>query len=72
MSSGGEGERKSLAPQPFVRPPEPGFVARWVGRGDRLIEAIGDVAFLSVRSARALFTRPFEGKAIVYQLESLG
>lgn len=73
MTAPVEIERKSLSPAlPFARPRALGFIERWKARVDGLIEAIGDIAFLSVRSARALFTRPFEGKAIVYQLESLG
>src|SRR6476469_7514547 len=33
---------------------------------------VGDMAFLAQRTLRSLFRRPFEHRALVYQMESLG
>jgi phospholipid/cholesterol/gamma-HCH transport system permease protein len=73
-SPDGEGERKSL-PRPSIvinRPKPPGFFEAQWARFVRLIDAIGVLGILSARVFRSFFRRPFEGKAIVYQLEALG
>jgi phospholipid/cholesterol/gamma-HCH transport system permease protein len=53
-------------------PPAPTLIAsQWEG-ANALIEHLGEVALLTGRTFRSLFKRPFEWRAFVYQLESLG
>lgn len=61
----GRVSRTSLLPRP--PDPEP-FYARWLG----LLHHLGMISQLSARTVRAMFKRPFEGRAIITQLESLG
>lgn len=57
--------RASILPRPVE---EPAFSLRLLG----FLEHLGLVAHMVARTTRALFKRPFEGRAIVTQLESLG
>ena len=61
----GRVSRTSLLPRP--PDPEP-FYARWLG----LLDHLGMISQLTGRTLRAMFKRPFEGRAIITQLESLG
>jgi phospholipid/cholesterol/gamma-HCH transport system permease protein len=61
--------RTSLIP---VRPPEPGFFERLRGRALGFLEHLGGITAMTIGSVRALFRRPFEGRAILAQMESLG
>jgi phospholipid/cholesterol/gamma-HCH transport system permease protein len=58
--------RFSLAPPP---PPPP--VSRWRWAAG-VIEQVGEVSQLSLRTARQLFKQPFEIKSFLHQMESLG
>jgi len=60
--------RPSLAPPP----PEPSFIARWAERVPAFFAHVGVIWLMFTGSIRAGFRRPFEGRAIVKQLESLG
>jgi phospholipid/cholesterol/gamma-HCH transport system permease protein len=60
--------RPSLAPPP----PEPSFVVRTSQRVLGFFAHVGVIWHMLVGSIRAGFRRPFEGRAIVKQLESLG
>src|SRR5450432_517361 len=60
--------RPSLAPPP----PEPSFVVRTTERVLAFFAHVGVIWHMFVGSIRAGFRRPFEGHAIVKQLESLG
>jgi phospholipid/cholesterol/gamma-HCH transport system permease protein len=60
--------RPSLAPPP----PEPSFAARTSERVLSFFAHVGVIWHMFVGSIRAGFRRPFEGRAIVKQLESLG
>ncbi len=53
-------------------PPEPSLIQSQIARINALIEHLGEVALLSGRTFRALFKRPLEWRAFLYQLESLG
>ena len=61
------GERRSLMP-----PPPPKFVERQLNRGAALIEGMGAVTNMMLGAIRAGFRRPFEGRAILQQVEALG
>jgi len=63
-----EPPRPSLAPPP----PEPSLVARQTARVYAFFGHIGVISSMFVGSVRAGFRRPFEGRAISKQLESLG
>jgi phospholipid/cholesterol/gamma-HCH transport system permease protein len=52
--------------------PSPGFFARIGDRFIALLRHMGEIAQLMTGTARALFRRPFEGREIVAQIESLG
>ncbi|MCL2823690.1 MAG: ABC transporter permease [Polyangiaceae bacterium] len=51
---------------------EPGFVSALFGRVLALVDHLGAMSLMTWRSFRALFTPPFDFRAIVYQLESVG
>ena len=55
-----------------VRAPELPFFTRQVKRATDLIDDLGTVALLTGRTTRVLFKAPFEWRAIVYQMESVG
>lgn len=57
--------RASILPRPVE---EPAFSLRILG----FLEHLGLVAHMVARTTRALFKRPFEGRAILAQFESLG
>ncbi len=60
-------QRMSLLP-----PEEPGAMERLRDRVLELVRHVGAVSELGWGVARALFKRPFEGRAIVQQLDALG
>jgi phospholipid/cholesterol/gamma-HCH transport system permease protein len=62
-----QGERRSLLP-----PPPPKFIERQMGRLAGLVEGIGAVTGMLFGAVRAGFRRPFEGRAILQQIEALG
>src|SRR4051812_12561044 len=62
-----QGERRSLMP-----PPPPKFVERQVNKIAALIEGLGAVVDMLFGAVRAGFRRPFEGRAILQQVEALG
>ncbi len=62
-----QGERRSLLP-----PPPPKFWDRQLGKIIGLFEGIGGVTSMTIGAVRAGFRRPFEGKAIMQQVEALG
>jgi phospholipid/cholesterol/gamma-HCH transport system permease protein len=62
--------RTSLMPRVPLR--EPSFLDRLAHRALRLVGHVGMVSEMAVGAVRAGFKRPFEGRAILTQLESLG
>jgi len=62
--------RPSLALRLAV--PEPGFFERLARRALGLVAHVGQLSQMTMGAVRAGFRRPFEGKAILTQLESLG
>ncbi len=62
-----QGERRSLMP-----PPPPKFIERQLGRVVSLIEQLGAVTSMLIGTVRVGFRRPYEGKAILQQVEALG
>ncbi len=62
-----QGERRSLAP-----PPPPKFIERQLGKITALVEGMGEVTQMTFGAVRAGFRRPFEGRAIIAQIEALG
>src|SRR5690606_20773908 len=61
------GSRTTLVP-----PPPPTLLARWTESVLGLLRHLGLLSEMTVRAVRAGFKRPFEGKAIIAQLEALG
>ena len=69
------GERNSMPSSVIMvasRPPEPPFIERQFKRATDLVDDLGTVALLTGRTTRVLFKAPFEWRAIVYQMESVG
>lgn len=64
---GGAQERASLLP-----PPGPTWVERQAAKSLALLGHLGNIFELFVGTVRALLRRPFEGRAILIQLDSLG
>ena len=64
--------RMSMRPSLMPPPPEPGLVARQTERALSFFAHVGVLWHMLVGSIRAGFQRPFEGRAILKQLESLG
>jgi phospholipid/cholesterol/gamma-HCH transport system permease protein len=62
-----QGERRSLLP-----PPPPKFIERQVQKAMALVEGLGGVTSMLIGTLRVGFRRPFEGKAILLQVEALG
>jgi phospholipid/cholesterol/gamma-HCH transport system permease protein len=62
----------SSAPRVSWRVPPPPPTVRALGTLAAFFGQLGEVAELAAGSVRALFRRPFEGREIVRQLESLG
>jgi phospholipid/cholesterol/gamma-HCH transport system permease protein len=67
-----ESGRPSLRPSVWPPPPPRGLVARVGDSVVRFLEHMGSVSKMLVGSVRAGFRRPFEGKAILAQMEALG
>ncbi|MFO7179297.1 MAG: ABC transporter permease [Pseudomonadota bacterium] len=61
------GSRTTLVP-----PPPPTLFARWTESTLAFLRHFGLLSEMTVRAVRAGFKRPFEGKAIIAQLEALG
>lgn len=74
MSVGSEEAPASgrISMTPRVPQRREGFFERLLNRALRLVAHVGAVSQMAVGSVRAGFRRPFEGKAILAQLESLG
>jgi phospholipid/cholesterol/gamma-HCH transport system permease protein len=70
--SGPESARPSLRPSVWPPPPPRGVVARVGDQAVRFLEHLGQVSRMFYGAVRAGFRRPFEGREIVRQLESLG
>lgn len=62
----------SRAPTAMVRASRPGPLSRLAARVLRLVSHLGQISIMTLGTARAAVRRPFEGKAIVQQLENLG
>jgi phospholipid/cholesterol/gamma-HCH transport system permease protein len=72
-SSGGPGSRRlSLPPGVPLPPPDPTFLEIIGDRVEGLLEHLGRIATIFGQSMAAMLRRPFEFRAIVYQMESLG
>lgn len=56
----------------FVPPPPPKTTVVWRGAFFGLLRHLGIITHMTVGTVRSLFRRPFEGRAILEQLESLG
>src|SRR5687768_2285824 len=66
-------ERPSLIGRPsFLPPADPGLLSRGLDRVGAFLGHLGAITSMTVGTLRAAFKRPFETKAIVIQLESLG
>jgi phospholipid/cholesterol/gamma-HCH transport system permease protein len=67
-----ESGRPSLRPSVWPPPPPRGVVARVGDSVVQFLEHMGSVSNMLVGSVRAGFRRPFEGRAILAQMEALG
>ena len=67
-----ESSRPSMRPSIWPPPPPRGLVARVGDSAVRFLEHLGKVSKMLVGAVRAGFRRPFEGKAILAQMEALG
>jgi phospholipid/cholesterol/gamma-HCH transport system permease protein len=56
----------------FAPLPEPGPIEQYVRRALSFVEHLGQVGKLVARAVGALFRRPFEWRATLYQIEMLG
>lgn len=56
----------------FLPPPEPSYLSRSVERSLGLFAHLGVISRMTLYTLRAGFKRPFEGRAILHQLEVLG
>ncbi len=67
-------DRPSLVGRPsmLMPPPKSGLWQRIGAAGQALFDHMGQVSRMAVHAVRAGFRRPFEGRAIMHQLESLG
>jgi phospholipid/cholesterol/gamma-HCH transport system permease protein len=66
-------DRPSMLGRPSFAPPPPttlGTLLRKRALG--LVDHLGAIALMTVGTVRTLFRRPFEGRAIITQIESLG
>src|SRR4051794_19165763 len=64
--------RLSVRPSLLPPPPEPSLVKRQTARVLSFFEHVGVIWHMLTGSVRAGFRRPFEGRAILKQLDSLG
>ena len=71
-SSGPDSSRQSLRPSVWPPPPPRGVVARIGDGAVKFLEHLGQVSKMLTGSVRAGFRRPFETKAILDQLDTLG
>jgi phospholipid/cholesterol/gamma-HCH transport system permease protein len=62
--------RLSIMPGPPQ--PEPSLFTKYWDRTEAFVDQLGEIAILVADTARALFRRPLEVEATIYQLESLG
>lgn len=62
----------SIPPSLRPPPPPPPIVERWATGASDLLVHLGQIGHMTVRAFAALFKRPFELRAILYQMESLG
>ena len=72
QASGEPPGRMSMTPSMLPPPPEPSFLARWQDSALSFFEHVGVLWHMLIGSVRAGFRRPFEGRAIINQLQSLG
>ena len=56
----------------LVPPPPPTWLSRWTDNVIGFFEHLGQITDMTLRTVRAGFKRPLEGKAILAQLEALG
>jgi phospholipid/cholesterol/gamma-HCH transport system permease protein len=70
--AGPDSARPSLRPSIWPPPPPRGLVARVGDQAVRFLEHLGQVSRMFYGAVRAGFRRPFEGREIINQLESLG
>ena len=71
-ASGEPPSRMSMRPSLMPPPPEPGFFKKYGERTLSFFAHVGVIWLMLIGSVRAGFRRPFEGRAILKQLESLG
>src|SRR6478735_4645006 len=64
--------RPSMRPSLMPPPPEPSAIKRYTERSLHFFEHVGIIWHMFVGSIRAGFRRPFEGRAILKQMDSLG
>ena len=72
QASGEPSSRMSMTPSLMPPPPEPSLLVKWSESSLALFGHLGVLSLMLVGSIRAGFRRPFEGRAIVKQLEDLG
>jgi len=72
MTSSPDSSRHSLRPSVWPPPPPRGVIARIGDWAVRFLEHLGAVFNMLIGSVKAGFRRPFEGKAILEQIEALG
>src|SRR6185369_17288783 len=71
-SAAPDSNRPSLRPSVWPPPPPRGVVARIGDWAVRFLEHLGAVYSMMIGAVRAGFRRPFEGRAILQQIEALG
>ncbi len=64
--------RRSNLPPVMQAPTRESWLQRQRDQAVFVLESMGEIAELTVHTFRSLFRRPFEWRAIVYQMESLG
>lgn len=71
--SGPASGRPSFAGRPsLMPPPEPTAIERLMERALGLVAHLGVISQMTIGTVRAIFKRPFEWRALLQQLESLG
>ena len=53
-------------------PPEPTVRELYLGRTTRFLEILGEISILTRQTLAAVLRRPFEIRATIYQIDSLG
>lgn len=56
----------------LIPPPPPKLHEQWVERSTAFFKHLGQLSRMGIKAVRAGFRRPFEGRAILAQLEALG